>query len=433
MKITLKKALAVMVASTMTLGLTACSGTESSVNNEMTKSDSEENSEVSQVKPGKKGSIEYWTVFTGADGKSMQSMVDAYNATEPDYTVNHRAIESNDLYLKLPLAIQSGQDVPDVAINHVERLPVFVENGFLTDLNSIIKDTEIKPDKYNEKVWGMSEINGGHYAVPLDYHTFVTYVNMDLYEKYGKGSLDDGYLTWDEIKASGEAAKEDSIIPVALTWYGANWRSSYAQLGGKMTSDGIDPMITDDSSVKVLNMWKELYDAGYTLKEGDTGWEMFLGGQVLYCPEGIWMLNNAKESGMNYKMVEYPAWDAEHRGGWTSSHQLVIPKDEGRSEEETKAALDFINWIGENSMEWAKAGQVPAHKAILENDEFKEMPQFFLTEDDDKIKMFEYKYYGYTMESIDKVLPEVLFGRMTPEDALRQAEQEARDRISTEQ
>ena len=52
--------------------------------------------EAPQVAPGKKGTIEFWTVFTGADGTSMQAMVDAYNATEPDYTVNHRAMEAND-------------------------------------------------------------------------------------------------------------------------------------------------------------------------------------------------------------------------------------------------------------------------------------------------------------------------------------------------
>ena len=75
--------------------------------------------EAPQVAPGKKGTIEFWTVFTGADGTSMHAMIDAYNATDPDYTVNHRAMEANDLYLKMTLAIQSGEDVPDVCINHV--------------------------------------------------------------------------------------------------------------------------------------------------------------------------------------------------------------------------------------------------------------------------------------------------------------------------
>ena len=163
--------------------------------------------EAPQVAPGKKGTIEFWTVFTGADGTSMQAMVDAYNATEPDYTVNHRAMEANDLYLKMPLAIQSGEDVPDVCINHVERVPLFQEQGFLTDYTGFLDGSEVKAENYNPKAWAMTELDGGHYGVPLDVHTYVLYANMDLYEKYGNGVLDDGILTWDEVKSVADACE----------------------------------------------------------------------------------------------------------------------------------------------------------------------------------------------------------------------------------
>ena len=33
--------------------------------------------------------IEYWSVFTGADGATMQGMVDAFNASQSDVKVNH--------------------------------------------------------------------------------------------------------------------------------------------------------------------------------------------------------------------------------------------------------------------------------------------------------------------------------------------------------
>src|SRR5699024_10996808 len=137
--------------------------------------DSGEVEEQATVEPGKKGTIEFWTVFTGADGSSMQAMVDAYNATDPDYTVNHRSIEANDLYLKLPLAIQSGEDVPDVAINHVERVPLFQEMGLLEDYSRVLAESNIKRENYNPKAWTMTEIDGGHYGIPLDVHSFCLY------------------------------------------------------------------------------------------------------------------------------------------------------------------------------------------------------------------------------------------------------------------
>lgn len=431
------KTLVLLTAGAMALSMAGCgaSGSGSDAGSSSTApsaaaDDAAATSEQADVKPGQKGSIEFWTVFTGADGSSMQAMVDAYNATNPDYTVNHRAMEANDLYLKLPLAIQSGEDVPDIAISHIERLGLFQENGLLTDYTPLLANSSIKKENYLQTAWEMSDLNDGHYGIPLDVHSFVTYVNMDLYEKYGNGALDDGLLTWDDIYAAGEATKADGIIDVGIGWYRANWLSSYAQLGGTLSEDGTEPSFANDTGVQVLNKWKEFYDAGYTSKEGDDPWAMFTGGQMLYCPEGIWMRNQAEEAQMNYKMVEYPAWDKDHRGGWTSSHQFILPKNDERTDEQTQAALDFINFIGENSLEWAKAGQRPAHLSINDVAEFKDMPQSFIT--DDYLLMYDYKYYGYATESLDKVYPEIFLERMDPMDGLTQAEQETRDRISTE-
>lgn len=416
----IKKLISLLAAGIMTLSIAACGPSDNAPGDDQ----GEPN-----VKPGKKGTIEFWTVFTGADGTSMQAMIDAYNATDPDYTVNHRAIEANDLYLKLPLAVQSKEDVPDVAIVHVERVPLFKENGFLEDYSDKLGNSAIKKENYNAKSWEMTDIDGGHYGIPLDVHSYVLYVNNDLYEKYGNNALEDGVLTWDEVKASGEAAKADNIIPMGMAWLRAKFLSSYAQLGGTFTKDGSTPEIDVEKATKVFDTWTDLEKAGYTQKDGDTPWEMFLGGQMLYCPEGIWMYNNVKEAGVNASMYDYPIFDGGSKGNWTSSHQFVLPVSDSRDEEKTQAVLDFVDFIGNNSLEWAKAGQVPANNAIKDSSEFMDMPQAFLIDENEELKIYDYKYYGYMVESLDKVVGEVLFGRMDAEAAIKQAVKETKDRI----
>jgi multiple sugar transport system substrate-binding protein len=375
--------------------------------------------------------IEFWSVFTGADGTSMQKMIDEYNATNPAYKVNHRAMEANDLYLKLPLAIQSGEDVPDVSICHIERIRAFKDIGFLEDYKPLLKDSLIKKENYNPKAWALTELDGGHYGIPLDVHTYVLYANMDLYKKYGNGALDDGILTWDEVRKSADACVKDGIIPIGLSWLRVSFLSSYAQLGGTLSSDGVTPDFNNEKAVKVLQNWVDLYKAGYTQKDGDSTWELFLGGRMLYCPEGIWMYNNIKESGLSAKMYDYPVFDKSIKGNWTSSHEFVLPVNKNRSAEKTKAVLDFINYIGNHSLEWARAGQTPAHVSIKENAEFKTMPQAFLADENDELKIYDYKYYGDAVESLDKVLGEVLFGRMSVREGLDQAVQETKDRINS--
>lgn len=436
-----KKIMALCMTVAMVASLAGCGGkdsasTGSGETDTNTSADAGETSDAvseedaqPEVAPGKKGTIEFWTVFTGADGTSMQAMVDAYNATDPDYTVNHRAIEANDLYLKMPLAIQSGEDVPDVCINHVERVPLFQEQGLLTDYTAYLDGSVVSKDNYNPKAWSMTDIDGGHYGIPLDVHSYILYVNEDLYAQYGNGVLDDGVLTWDELESVADACVADDIIPIGMAWLRVKFLASYAQLGGTLSTDGNTPDFNNDTAVQVLNNWVDLMDKGYAQKEGDDSWQLFLAGKVLFCPEGIWMYNNVKEAGLNAKMYDYPVFDAGTKGNWTSSHQFVLPKNDNRDDEKTKAVLDFINFMGNNSLEWAKAGQCPAHVSIKDVAEFKDMPQAFVADESDELKIYDYKYYGYAVEALDKVLGEVLFGRMTPQEALDQAVQETKDQI----
>lgn len=431
-----RKIIALCMAAAMTVSLAGC-GSSSSTDTDTTqktedaaKTETEAGEqEQPEVAPGKKGTIEFWTVFTGADGTSMQAMVDAYNATNPDYTVNHRAIEANDLYLKMPLAIQSGEDVPDVCINHIERVPLFQEQGFLVDYTDYLADSPISKENYNPKAWEMTEIAGGHYGIPLDVHSYILYVNEDLYEKYGNGVLDDGTLTWEELESIGDACAADEIIPMGMAWLRVKFLASYAQLGGTLSTDGNTPDFNNDTAVKVLDNWVKLREEGYTHKEGDDPWQLFLAGKMLFCPEGIWMYNDVKEAGLNARMYDYPVFDGGAKGNWTSSHQFVLPKNENRDDEKTKAVLDFINFMGNNSLEWAKAGQCPAHVSIKEVAEFKDMPQAFVADEADELKIYNYKYYGYAVESLDTVLGEVFWGRMTPQEGLDQAVQETKDKI----
>ena len=75
--------------------------------------------------------IDYWSVFTGGDGATMQGMVDAFNASQDEVHVNHTPMTADDLYQKIPMTVQTGSGVPDVAVVHIERIPNFVTNEML--------------------------------------------------------------------------------------------------------------------------------------------------------------------------------------------------------------------------------------------------------------------------------------------------------------
>jgi multiple sugar transport system substrate-binding protein len=374
-------------------------------------------------------SLEIWTMFTGADGDAFPSIVKKYNDTKPAYPVVHRALEATDLYLKLQLAVASGTGIPDMAMNHVERIPLFQEEGRVLDLTPFLAAAGIKKADYNAKGWSMTDVAGKHYGVPLDVHSFILWVNMDLYKKYSLKDLDDGVLTWAELEKTAAVVKKDKIIPIGLSWLRPIFLSSYAQLGGKLSNDGTVPSFDNEISRKVLTQYTGMVKAGNTQKDGDDAWKAFMGGTLLYMPEGVWMYNAVKDSGMNIKAFDFPVFSAGAKGNWTSSHQFTIPTDPKRSAERVKASLAFIKFVGENSVGWSAAGLIPSHVSAAKDPTFVKMPQAFLAKQNEELKIYNYKYYGYAVEALDKVLGDIFFGKITMDQGLKQAVSETKDKI----
>jgi multiple sugar transport system substrate-binding protein len=375
------------------------------------------------------GELDIWTMFTGADGTTFTEMVEAYNATNPKFRFNHQPLEANDLYLKLQLAVSSGTGIPDVAVNHIERIALFQEEGRVTDLTPYLANSPIKQERYNPKAWAMTNLAGGHYGVPLDVHSYILYVNWDLYTKYGLTDLDDGVLTWDELRQTAPKVMADGIVPIGLGWHRVIFLASYAQLGGTLSDNGADPSFNNDIAKRVVNHYNALVNDGLTQKPGEDSWRMFLGGEVLYMPEGIWMYNDIlRTPGLNTKSFDFPVFDRNVKGNWTSSHQFTIPTRRNLDTERLNASLEFINWVGENSNAWAEAGQVPAHEGG-QRGSLRNLPQAFLANENDELKIYGYKYYGYAVESLDRVLTDIFFGNISADEGLRRANQETRDRI----
>ena len=73
--------------------------------------------------------ITFWTPLTGEDGAYMDQLVEDYNATNPDIKVKH--VITADMYTKLSTVLNTGKDIPDLAIIHADRVPGYVKQGML--------------------------------------------------------------------------------------------------------------------------------------------------------------------------------------------------------------------------------------------------------------------------------------------------------------
>lgn len=381
--------------------------------------------------------IDYWSVFTGGDGATMQGMVDSFNASQDEVEVVHTPMTADDLYQKIPLSVQTGSGIPDVAIVHIERIPNFVAQEMIYPLDFLLENG-IAQENYISTAWDMGTIDGEQYGIPLDVHSYVTYYNKDLFDQYELNEfVEDGILTFDEIRALGDKAKaagwEGAVFN--LGWARAQILGYYAQLNGVLSEDGINPSIDNDDMKKVFETMKGLYEDGYTTEKNTDYSSKFYSGELLVWTEGIWMKAAAVDAGINYGMLPGVAFSADNVKSWTSSHNFVQFADEERSEEEDIAVAKFINWMGENALTWAKdGGQVPAHVAINDVVEFKELPQSFLADPEraDELAIYSYLHWGLFDTAIGRIGWDFVDGSVSIEDATKNIQQEIVDAIAAQ-
>lgn len=374
--------------------------------------------------------------FVGADADNFQNMIDAYNATEPEFPIRNVAMEQDAMYTSISTAYPTGTGIPDLAIVHAERIQNFVQNDMLRYLDNLLVDfPSLTANNYIESAWEIGDINGSRYGIPLDIHTWVLYYNEDLLIEYGvEHVLEDGVVTYDEIREIGEAVQNagSDLATLGLTWMWPNFLSLYGQLGGQITEDGTNPTLHNETAHESLALLHQLYLDGHTNENGEDASQLFQTGQLIFIPEGIWYLNTVQTiEDFEWGMTHTPQYASGRLVNWSSSHQFVLFNSDERSEEKEYGIIEFIDWVRDNSIEWARAGQNPA--AILESDEYMQMPQAFLLETEtarESLVIFEYLYNGYVSEEINRIGFDSVFGNMGIEEALESAQRAVEDKIA---
>ncbi|MFC0270370.1 extracellular solute-binding protein [Metabacillus herbersteinensis] len=383
-----------------------------------------------------KNEIVYWNPFTGPDGENMKQIVDAYNKTDPEMKIKNVSIGADDMYTKIPTVVNSGKGIPDLTVVHAERIKMFKENDMLSTFDDQLDShPEIKAGNYVPAGWNIGELDGSRYSVPLDVHSFVMYYNKELVEKYGPNALEDNVITFDEMREMGELSTKDGIKPMGITWTRPIFLSIYHQLGGDITNDGETPTLNTPEAVETLELLKSFVDDKLTQKDGEDPGQLFRTGKAIFYPEGIWMQNSLNESkDLNWGLTNFPQVSPDKIVNWTSSHQFVMLKSEERSEEKTEGIMKFLDYVRENSLPWAEAGQNPAALETLDDPKYQDLPQSFLLKDPElqkSLKIFDYKYNGFVVDEIDKLVGDAIFGKLEIEKGLEAAQKAVEDKVNT--
>ncbi|RDI70214.1 extracellular solute-binding protein [Halopelagius longus] len=315
------------------------------------------------------GGLSYWTLFSGGDGAVMESMVNSINEST-DLNVNRQRVPPDEYYNRLYTALAAGE-VPDVAILHSERLQEYKD--YVVPMTDRI-DTSIYTDAIMDKVLLDGELLG----VPIDAHPYGLWWNKDVFEEAGLDpeappdtpeKLQNVCQTITEnTDYIGGQIHGDSILAAMFHMF-------VRSMGSPLLTEDNEPGFDNEDGVAVARYLDEIInERGWVPQDGTAGWEAWNNGEAGFIIDGTWHLSVVRDTDFDFG-VTAPAVmpDAEKHMTNTSSHTLIIPYDESRSDARREKAIKFIRELTQNyAIQWGTgAGHLPASKAALESDELR--------------------------------------------------------------
>jgi multiple sugar transport system substrate-binding protein len=330
---------------------------------------------------GPKVDLAFWNGFTGGDGPYMRQLVEEFNAEHDNINVKMNILDwTEQYYPKVPAAVRSGEG-PDVGIMHSDQLGTNAARGVILPLDDVASALGLKESAFAPLVWQAGIYNGQRYGIPLDMHPLGLYYNKSLMEEAG---LDPNKppQTREEYEAALEELKRSGIqgswvSPFPFTGV-LQWESLLWQFGGDLYNEDVtEATFNSDAGVEALTWMVDLVKNGHSPKnvDQDAEYVAFQNGQNALHWNGIWQINAFKEvEDLDWGAAPLPQIGTE-KAAWSGSHNFVIMNQPNPDQNRLQASRVFINWISQKSIEWAKAGQVPARRSVRESQEFQSLEE----------------------------------------------------------
>ncbi len=209
--------------------------------------------------------------------KIMADVVGKFEEANPKIKVANNSVDMEIFKISAPVMLQTT-DLPDVlSLWPGVRVQAAVEAATLQPLDDLW--AKEKFDQVFSKVLAAnSTYKGQKYVVPFCYHYFAFFYNKKLFTTIGA----EVPQSWAELKAIAEKFKQHGLPAFALgsrerwpaqTWFdylllrtaGPTYRAEL--MAGKRA-------YTDPEVVRVMQLWQELFDAGYFYPNANGyGWD----------------------------------------------------------------------------------------------------------------------------------------------------------------
>ena len=316
--------------------------------------------------------LSYWNPFTGPDGPFMGTLTEKFNSENSNVKVTMTT--QADYYTQIQTAAASDT-LPDVAIIHADQVATWAYRNVLRPIDDMATTMGLSSSDFPQGVWNAGQVAGKRYSIPLDIHPMTMFYNEDLLTAAG---ITAPPKTRDEFEKAAQAITDkgtkgfmltagfpvQQIFSMLLHQYGGTW----------FDAEGTKAMWNSDAGVQALQ-WMKDAQAKWSEPnlEVDAELAAFKSGGAGMIWNGIWQTTNVTGESVSFagKATSVPQIGTQ-MATWGGSHQLTLPTHKAGADKCKDAAAGmFIKYLVDNSIEWAKAGQIPANNTVRNSADFK--------------------------------------------------------------
>lgn len=282
--------------------------------------------------------------------EAWNTLIDQYNATDPEYPVQAQVQEWDSVYQGIAAAAQAGNQ-PDILFA-IPDFATYVRNlGLGQPVTSTVEELDGEYDFLDAATAAYTD-GGEVWAVPLYGMVQMLWYNRDSFEAAGL----EAPTTWDELRAAAERLTQDGQSGIALP-AGKNLASdqvlySFMVTGGAgnwFTEDGEVDFDTPET-VAALQLYKDLLafspkdSASFAWGEPQAAFNS--GAAAMAVEKGQYLAPWEAESGLAPDRLGCAPIPVKDEGGqpgsiYYSNGAMVLADDQARQD----GAAAFLSWL----------------------------------------------------------------------------------------
>jgi multiple sugar transport system substrate-binding protein len=343
---------------------------------------SKDNSQGSSPNSSGKVEIQFWHAQTQAQGKVMNGLVDAFNASHHGIVVQASSggTSTGDLLPKVTTAIAAGT-YPDVAYIYGSYAANIAKSSKVVNLADRVQEAGFHWDDFYPASKQVVSPGGKVIGFPALIDNLSVIYNKKLFAAAGVPAPSPDW-TWDDFRAAAKKLTDSANhiygvnYPIGGDSLDTSWRffPGLWQRGGQILSpDNSQATFNSQAGVDSLTVWQQMAtvdESVYLDPTASKAEPLFTSGHLAMFVSGPWEVPTLNEAKVDWGDVQLPGANGSHQTVSGPDNWVIFDHGSARVD----AAVTFLKWLTapQQELTWMMgSGSLPIRPSITKLPEYK--------------------------------------------------------------